>query len=179
MTDVSPIARAIVSECACMRLRKTARAMTRMYDESLRPAGLQVSQLTLLVALATQGPGGVKLGGLARALVMDRTTLTRNLRPLEKAGWVKTARSPEDARVRVLLLTPEGGKRIEAAFPLWKRAQEQVRTRMGDRPLGILGGHLGLLLEALPRGEPATARDSVRKRGPSKPAAKRRRVPAR
>jgi len=135
-------ARAIASECTCMRVRKTSRALSRLYDENLRPSGLQVSQLTLLVATARLGDAGANMGKMADVLGMDRTTLTRNVRPLEKAGLLRVARDPADARARLLLLTRAGERAIEEAFPLWEKSQEQVRSLLGASHVENLRAHL-------------------------------------
>jgi len=82
-----------------------SRVLTRLYDDALRPSGLRVSQLTVLVAIAKFGEPGAKIGRLADVLAMERTTLTRNIGPLEAAGLLRVARDPEDARARILVLT--------------------------------------------------------------------------
>jgi DNA-binding MarR family transcriptional regulator len=124
-------AHTISRDCTCLRVRQASRVLTRIYDEVLRPLGIQTSQLTLLVAVAEFGESGASLGALADALVMDRTTLTRNVRPLEKAGLLRIARSPEDGRSRIALLTRAGERLIEAALPLWERAQKHVYQALG------------------------------------------------
>jgi DNA-binding MarR family transcriptional regulator len=135
-------ARAIASECTCMRVRQTSRALSRLYDENLRPTGLQASQLTLLVATARLGDAGANMGEMADALGMDRTTLTRNVRPLEKAGMLRVARDPADARARIVLLTRAGEQAIEEAFPLWEKAQKHVRSLLGASQVENLREHL-------------------------------------
>jgi len=82
-------------------------------------------------------------------LVMDRTTLTRNLRPLETAGLLRVARAPGDDRLRVLFLTRAGERKIEAAFPLWERAQHMVRKRFGERRADTLRDELAELVHDL------------------------------
>src|SRR5688500_18605074 len=96
VVEFARAARTISRNCTCLRVRQASRVLTRVYDEVLRPLGVQTSQLTLLVAVAEFGESGASLGALADALVMDRTTLTRNVRPLENAGLLRNARSPED-----------------------------------------------------------------------------------
>ena len=110
-----------------MRVRQTSRTLSRIYDENLRRAGLQISQLTALVAVARFGEAGAGMGKIAQVLGMDRTTLTRNLLPLEKAGLLRVARDPADARARIVLLTKPGQRAIEKAFPLWEMSQKRVR----------------------------------------------------
>jgi DNA-binding MarR family transcriptional regulator len=136
-------ARAMESECICMRVRRTSRALSRLYDENLRPTGLQASQLTLLGAAAALGDaGGANMGKMADVLGMDRTTLTRNVRPLEKAGLLRVARDPADARARIVLLTRAGEQAIEEAFPLWEKSQKQVRSLLGASQVENLHEHL-------------------------------------
>src|SRR4051812_16926913 len=78
--------RNLLDECACQKVRMAARAVTRAYDEALRPVGLRATQLSVLVAVAAED--AVSIASLSRVLGMDRSTLTRNLRPLEKEGLV-------------------------------------------------------------------------------------------
>ncbi|EYF06077.1 MarR family winged helix-turn-helix transcriptional regulator [Chondromyces apiculatus] len=143
MVGFAQASRIIANQCACVRVRRASRALTRLYDESLRPAGIQASQLTMLAAVATCGDEGANIGALAEGLVMDRTTLTRNLVPLEKAGFVRVARDPADARARLVFLTRQGERAIEAAFPLWEQTQEHVRGQLGGSNVDALREELG------------------------------------
>lgn len=162
--DFAHAARIIASQCACVRVRRASRALTRLYDESLRPAGLQASQLTMLVAVATCGEEGANIGALAEGLVMDRTTLTRNLKPLEKAGLIRVARDPSDARVRLVFLTRKGERAIEAAFPLWEQTQEHVREQLGASKVDTIREDLGRVVAvAAPPVKAPPARASKRK----------------
>jgi DNA-binding MarR family transcriptional regulator len=131
MTEHRSAARAMTADCLCFRARRVSRALTRMYDEALRPLGLQATQLTLLNAVTMCGESGAPMGRLADVLAMDATTLSRNLRPLEKAGLVRMERLPADRRVRLALLTPAGQGMVEAALPLWTRAHERVVAALG------------------------------------------------
>src|SRR5215468_6986321 len=108
----------ISTDCYGNGVRKAARALTKIYDTALKPTGLQVSQLTVLVAAARFGEKGAPMGTIAKTLAMDPTTMTRNLHPLEVSGLLRVARSPEDARVRFVFLTRAGERKIEEAFPL-------------------------------------------------------------
>ena len=121
----------MAAECLCFRARRVSRALTRLYDEALRPLGIQATQLTLMNAVVMFGDGGAPMSRLADVLALDVTTLSRNLRPLVKDGLVGVERSPADRRVRVVHLTPEGAKRVASALPLWKRAQERVVSVLG------------------------------------------------
>jgi DNA-binding MarR family transcriptional regulator len=119
----------LARNCACFNLRKAARAITQLYDAALAPSGIRATQLSVLVALALveQAP----LSRVAEQLVMDRTTLTRNLRPLERRGWVRIEVG-EDRRKRSLRLTKSGRAALERALPFWERAQAHVLKRFGD-----------------------------------------------
>src|SRR5215472_7862470 len=98
----------IVANCACLKVRMAARAVTRAYDSALRPIGLRATQLSILVAVAIDG--AISIAALAEFLGMDRTTLTRNLRPLQKQGLI--AIGPEGwRRSRVLEITTKGKSR--------------------------------------------------------------------
>ena len=125
--------------CACFNLRKAARAVTQAYDAALEPSGLRATQFSLLVAVASLGAPTV--GGLAEAMVMDRTTMTRNLRPLERARLIALT-AGEDRRVRHVALTAEGRRRLDDALPMWRRAQLRLVEGLGpgrwDRLLGDL-----------------------------------------
>ncbi len=109
--------------CACFAVRRAARAITQHYDRHLRPAGLRVTQFTLLTVLALGGP--LPLSRLASRLGTDRTTLTRNLRPLAARDLVKV-QPGEDRRVQVLELTPKGVAAARAALPRWREAQRKI-----------------------------------------------------
>jgi DNA-binding MarR family transcriptional regulator len=123
--------RKMSSECPGFRVRQASRVLARIYDDALRPTGLQASQLPVLAALAMFGEPGATMSALAQAVVMDRTTLSRNIRPLEVAGFARVARSPHDARVRVVLITRAGERALEAAFPLWEEAFGRIREALG------------------------------------------------
>jgi DNA-binding MarR family transcriptional regulator len=151
MVKFSTAARTIVEECAGGRTRQASRMLTRVYDEELRPIGVQASQLTLLVAVAMFGESGATVGALADATLMDRTTVTRNVKPLEQAGLLLVARSSTDARSRTIVLTRAGERKIEAAYPLWRRAQERIRSAVGAGRIDALRGQLEEILPRIPR----------------------------
>lgn len=128
--------------CACFNVRKTARVVTQLYDEVLRPTGLRITQFALLVA--TGGLGPVTVTRLAKMGAMDRTTLTRNLRPLEEQGFIRVE-SGEDRRERQVTLTPRGQQALAAAFPLWKDAQAKIVKGFGQERLQRLHAELAEL----------------------------------
>jgi DNA-binding MarR family transcriptional regulator len=122
--------REILASCACHRVRTAARAVTRAYDEALRPVGLRASQLTVLVATAADE--ALSITALAKIMGMDRTTLTRNLRPLESEGLI-TLGNEGWRRSRTLKVTKKGRSRLRQALPLWEQAQQALRKKLGDR----------------------------------------------
>lgn len=162
--DFASAARVVAEQCSCLRSRRTSRVLTRIYDDALRPSGLRMSQVSVLVAIARFGEHGAKIGALADVLATERTTLTRNIAPLERAGLLRVARDPDDARARILLLTRAGERAIEAAFPLWETAQRRVRDAVGGGRLDEYNAEMTGLLSAI------SARS-----GEAKPAAHARR----
>jgi DNA-binding MarR family transcriptional regulator len=131
--------------CTCGRLRRAARALTQMYDDEMAPAGLRVTQFSLLRTLAREGP--VRLTALAAAAMLDRTALARNLDPLVTRGLVAIAPG-RDARTRVAALTGRGRAALAGAEPHWRRAQARVRRRLGGERVDALVATLAAL-EAL------------------------------
>src|SRR6516225_6953464 len=120
----------IVANCACLKVRMAARAVTRAYDSALRPVGLRATQVAMLVAIAIDD--AISIAALASFLGMDRTTLTRNLRPLEREGLISIG--PEGwRRSRTLGITKNGKLRLRQAFPLWEHAQNALRQKLGDQ----------------------------------------------
>jgi DNA-binding MarR family transcriptional regulator len=120
---------ALFRACTCWNVRKAARLVTQQYDGVLHSTGLRATQLSILAGLALRGP--ITVSTLAEALVMDQTTLTRNLKPLEKRGLVQRVPGT-DRRTRSVSLTPKGVTAITNAFPFWKRAQANVVRAFGE-----------------------------------------------
>jgi DNA-binding MarR family transcriptional regulator len=129
----------VVSSCACFNLRKASRVVTQHFDEILKPSGLLITQFTILVAIAMVKSGTIN--ALADRLVMDRTTLTRNLKPMEREGWLKSEPG-QDRRTRVISLTPNGETALGKALPLWKQAQNGVEEALGQQRWSALLSHL-------------------------------------
>ena len=113
--------------CACATARQAARALTQLYDTWLDGTGLEAPQFALLMALDKAGPASQ--AAIGRALALDKTTISRNLRVLERSHWI-TVSSGEDKRERRLALTAEGHGRLAAARPAWKKAQDHLRAGM-------------------------------------------------
>jgi DNA-binding MarR family transcriptional regulator len=129
----------VVSTCTCFNLRKASRAVTQKFDEILKPSGLLVTQFTVLVAVAMSE--AKTINELAEGLVMDRTTLTRNLKPLEREGWLKIEPG-QDRRTRIVQLTSEGEAALTKALPLWKQAQNSTVEILGEQRWKALLSHL-------------------------------------
>ncbi len=113
--------------------------MTALYDRELAPTGLRLTQYSLLATLRREGrDAGVAVSDLAAAMDMDRTTLTRNLRPLLEQGLVQLRADPADARVRRALVTAKGDAAFVAAMPYWRVAQDFVNHTLGEANVSAL-----------------------------------------
>jgi len=115
--------------CACFNFRKASRAVTQLFDTVLQPSGLRSTQFVILVAVGVDQPA--RMPDLARTLTVDRSTLTRNLQPLERDGLVKTTASP-DARASTVKLTAKGRRLLAQTFPLWEEAQTRFVRQVGS-----------------------------------------------
>lgn len=135
------------SGCTCLHIRKAARRVSQLYDRHLEPSGLTITQFGLLGHL--KAFSGVSIGALAEKLLMDPTTLTRNLRPLERRGLIIIEADPRDRRARRLRLTAEGLRAFEDAKPAWERAQRHVREALGGADSAALYEALDRVLERL------------------------------
>lgn len=125
--------------CACANLRRAARAVTRCYNGELQRDGIEVTQFTLLMALNKMG--AIPQGELGRLLALDSTTLTRMLDLMKKRGWVQ-AKEGDDRRLRIFSLTPAGRAKYLSGLPHWKRAQDRLRTALGEKAASQLSGLL-------------------------------------
>lgn len=125
--------------CTSSNLRKAARAVTQFYDDALRDSGLKSTQFSLLAAAAMAGTAPINR--LADEMAMDRTTLTRNLKPLEAEGLLKIV-AGADRRVRNVTITPKGDAKLEMAAPMWRDAQTRMIDKLGDERWGELLRHL-------------------------------------
>ena len=122
--------------CLCLHLQRAARVVARRFDEALRPHNLTNGQFSLLMSL--NRPESPNIGSVASLLALDRTTLTANLKPLERRGLVKVMVGDADKRSRRLTLTPAGRARLAAAVPVWRQthaAIERLLTRSGPDTL--------------------------------------------
>jgi DNA-binding MarR family transcriptional regulator len=121
--------------CVCSGIRRAARAVTRHYQRHMRGTGLRGTQFSILVALINAGPSPI--GRLANRLGVERTTLTRNLKPLELKRWVKIS-VEEDRRLRLVAITAAGRAVARAALPGWRAAQASVGPKLKELRLGEL-----------------------------------------
>lgn len=137
-----------IAGCTGLRLRRTTRCATQIYDRFLEPAGLTVNQFGLLaylygVAAAGQSEG-LSIGALAERVGMDATTLNRSLKRLEEQGFVESGAGAEDRRVRMVRITGTGAGRLEEAVPRWRKAQAKVEEVLGLQATAALNGLLDL-----------------------------------
>ncbi|WP_394893364.1 MarR family winged helix-turn-helix transcriptional regulator [Mesorhizobium sp. AaZ16] len=116
--------------CLCLHTQRAARALARRFDVALKPAGITSGQFSLLMSLNRPKPPN--LGSVAALLAMDRTTLTANLKPLERRGLVETAPDPTDRRARLLRLTPAGRAVLAEAAPIWRHLHAAIETALSD-----------------------------------------------
>ncbi len=119
--------------------------MTQLYDDCMRPAGIEASQFGLLSLL--ERAAGASQASICRILAIDKTTLSRNLKLLRSKGWIEPAPA-SDARQRGFALTPEGRERLEAAKPHWREAQERLRKQMGTSGWDAMWTSLQTLAQA-------------------------------
>ncbi len=120
----------IGTNCTCFNLRKATRSVTRFYDAVLKPSGLKATQLTLLTAVRISEQATIKR--LAKVMVMDRTTLGRNVSVLNRKGLIDIELG-KDLRTRKLSLTDQGHAALTAAFPLWQKAQSELVGQLGEK----------------------------------------------
>ena len=124
--------RSIGSQCTALHLRRAARRIGRLYDEALRPVGLNNGQFSLMAMLAAKD--GWTMQALADALGLDQSSLSAAVKPLRRRELIDVVASSEDRRVRVLTLTPTGRLLADEARPFWRQAQ--------DRAEQLLDGHV-------------------------------------
>lgn len=117
--------------CLCANLRRTARAVTHLYEEALRPLGLRATQFTILQALQTTRE--ITQGELGELLAIDSTTLTRTLHIMRRNGWI-AERPGEDRRERWLSLAKAGRAQLVRATPAWEKTQSRLAKKLGDGP---------------------------------------------
>jgi DNA-binding MarR family transcriptional regulator len=120
-----------IVECNCLALRAAARHVTQFYDQFLAPSGLRTTQFSILAKLKRKGPQTIN--ALAADLVMDRTTLGRNILPLQRDGLIRIEASATDRRAKQLALTKEGEQQLRSAAKLWYAAQARFDAVFGAK----------------------------------------------
>jgi len=116
--------------CLCLHAQRAARALARRFDVALKPAGITSGQFSLLMSLNRPQPPN--LSSVATLLAMDRTTLTANLKPLERRGLIETQPDPTDKRARLLRLTAAGREALVGAVPIWKAVHVEIERGLAD-----------------------------------------------
>jgi DNA-binding MarR family transcriptional regulator len=125
----------IAKTCIAVRLRLLNRVVTNFYDDALRPLGLKVSQLNILIVTARLGLA--RPAQVCEILQLDTSTLSRNVKPLQAHGWLEVV-PDEDARTQPFRLSPQGERLIEKAVPAWEEAQRQATELLGDEGIALL-----------------------------------------
>jgi DNA-binding MarR family transcriptional regulator len=126
---MSPNASLGLDDCNCLAVRQAARRVTQFYDQFLAPVGLRTTQYSILSKLKRRGP--MTINALAESMVMDRTTLGRNVLPLEREGLVELARGSADRRSKEVRLTDAGAARWAEAYERWIEAQAHFEASFG------------------------------------------------
>lgn len=132
--------------CLCLHAQRAARALARRFDEAFRPLDLTSGQFSLLMALNRPEPPTMR--AVAEVLALDRTTLTANLKPVERRRWVEIVVGRTDRRSRTLLLTDAGRAKLAEALPLWRRTQAELHALLTDAGAARLCADLRTLDDA-------------------------------
>jgi DNA-binding MarR family transcriptional regulator len=148
-------------DCACFNLRKASRAVTQVFDKSMQPSRLRATQFSVLAVLASVGPSTIT--HLSQFLVMDRTTLARNLRPLERKRLISITKG-KDRRTKTVILTKRGGKALGGSLAQWQKAQDMVVEKLGEERWKSLLETLSLLpsLFAPESGDTPSSEEDIR-----------------
>jgi DNA-binding MarR family transcriptional regulator len=129
-------AQMIGNSCVCLRVQGASRTIARRFDEAFRPLGLSNGQFSLLMQLNRPSP--LTVGGLAEELAMDRTTTTKNLKPLERRGLLKVRRDEHDPRVKRITLTNAGRALLAKAVGHWQAANDAIAASLSEAELASL-----------------------------------------
>ena len=130
-------ARGVVATCLGYQTRKLARAVTRLYNDRLRPLGLNLTEMNLLAAIAAQG--AVQPARLGRAMALEKSTLSRNSGRLVERGWVEVRDHP-DGRGVLLAVTARGNEMLLRAVPAWTKAQQQAQSLVAEALVDLEAG---------------------------------------
>lgn len=135
----------IAGECIAVRIRMLNRVVTNLYDEALRPLGLKVSQMNILVAAAKMGTA--RPAEICERLHLDVSTLSRNVERMKARGWLEVV-PDEDGRAQPFRLTGQGRKLLEKAVPAWSKAQEKAKSILGNDFVELFGNAVKRMGEA-------------------------------
>jgi DNA-binding MarR family transcriptional regulator len=122
-----------VSPCNCTATRKASRRLSQMYDGALVSSGLKSTQYSIIAEIYRRGHEPLTVSELAEAMVMDRSTLGHNLRPLERDKLIALQSTESDRRTKRVVLTGKGQARFAEAYVLWRRAQDRFEQRFGTK----------------------------------------------
>ena len=144
-TNLQAAIEAVADECIAVRLRLLNRAVTRIYDDALRPLGIKVSQMNILVAAGKLGIA--RPADVCKRLHLEASTLSRNVERMVARGWLEVV-PDEDGRAQPFRLSRKGRELLRRAIPAWKRAQEDVRAMLGGSTVRSIGRAAGRLTAA-------------------------------
>lgn len=119
-----------IKDCACRNLRMTTRVTTLYYDKAFQPIELKSTQFALLADIASRESSTI--GQLSEILLMDQTTVTRNIEVLRKSGFIEVRPAEDDARKRCIAITESGRAKLREAVPLWQEAQNKIVEAIGE-----------------------------------------------
>lgn len=131
--------------CLCAALRKATRVITKRYDVFLKPSGLKITQYSMLANIARNE--GISVSGLARVLLMDQTTVTRNLQLLKKKGYIFYQEVGDDHRVKQIELSDSGRQRLKQAQSLWELAQKEIESELGSFGFDVILRSLNFIIK--------------------------------
>jgi MarR family transcriptional regulator, organic hydroperoxide resistance regulator len=133
------------SPCLCAILRKATRVITKRYDEFLYPLGLKITQYSMLMNITRNR--GITTTELSKVMLMDQTTVTRNLQLLEKKDYILFLEEGKDLRSKQIQISQKGQKMIDQAKPLWEKAQREIKDELGDQIFKAIISSLNLLIK--------------------------------
>jgi DNA-binding MarR family transcriptional regulator len=134
-----------LSNCNCFQTRKAARRLTQIYDAILAPSGIRSTQYMIMAVLHERG--GLSVNDLAGLMLIERTAMGKNLKPLERDALIAVNVSDADRRSRTITLTKKGSKLLEQAYPLWRTAQSRFEKMHGKQFAEDLRGMLHAVAE--------------------------------
>ncbi|NEU31982.1 winged helix-turn-helix transcriptional regulator [bacterium LRH843] len=120
----------LLNICACVSLRKAARAVTQQYDKQLQPIGLKVTQYSMLANIVRNKD--ISISNLGEVMSLDQTTVTRNVNILKNSGYVTITKNKHDSRTKRISITDEGFAKLKEARPIWLQIQEKIVNQIGE-----------------------------------------------